>query len=162
MDGEEDMINYMERPAPSRLTPWPGNEKQTLPEETKDSEDGRKGYHMMKGCVLHYENGDEYTFFSLKTAAEHLGLNKTSFRNCINTGKIPLKDGLEGITYQDTFLHEVAIGNRKPCYIVTDKRHEFMSSSELARTFERAESVVRKWIKQGHSLTNGIKEIGYL
>jgi hypothetical protein len=151
----------MERPAPSRLTPWPGNEKLTLPEDI-DPEDGRKGYHMMKGCVLHYENGEEFEFQSLKAAADHLGLNKTSFRNCINTGKIPLKDGLEGITYQDTFLHDVAMGNRKACYIVTDKRHTFISSSELARTFGKCESVVRKWIKQGHSRTNGIMEIGYL
>ena len=157
------MINYLERPAPSRLTPWPGNPVNpmfALSEKmrrrgAKNGRPGKKLKAMFKGKVIDFD--------SVKNAAEHMGIHLTTLERNVRKERTPKKDGLDWIEIGGVrFEKSVSIIKCQEVRAVVKGEQIIFSKMQEAMDFFGVTRVtIISWIKSGCTRDNGVEYIGY-
>ena len=152
------MINYLERPAPSRLTPWPGNPVNqaaaTLGTIRRRPPD-KKLKAMFKGEVIDFD--------SINSAAEHMDINPSTLWRNVSRKRTPMKDGLDWIEIKGVrFEKSVSIIKcQEVRAVVKGEQFIFSKMQEAMDFFGVTRVTIISWIKGGCTRDNGVEYIGY-
>ena len=158
------MINYLERPAPSRLTPWPGNpiNEMSVISCTMKSIGSNNG---MPGKKLKVSfKGVEKTFDTIGDAAEFMDINRNALGRNLLKNKVPQVDGIDWIELDGTKIYRKPISytsGRGVKAIVHGEEIIFKSISESLDFFMVTRQTIHSWIKSGCARDNGVEYIGY-
>lgn len=157
------IIDYLSRPAPTRLTQWPGNREEKIFSDKTDlivEEEPKRGKHLKKSLSVVVE-GKEIYFHSRNEAADYLGVKHGTFNNCLKFMRLPKVDNLESIYYGDVCISVRPVNRRKkPLYIIDNGiRHEYESVGDASKKYGVGYSTLRKWLKRGSCNSRGITKV---
>lgn len=157
------MIDYLSRPAPSRITPWPGNPGNEMCDRTSEMQqlganNGRKG----KTLKAFYK-GKEYEFSSIREASETMNLGSKSLGRNVANKTVPQIDGIEWIEVDGQRYHKkkVVYNHRKIKAVIYDEVIIFDKVVDAMDFFMVTRVTIHSWIKAGCQRDNGLTYLGY-
>jgi hypothetical protein len=157
-------INYLERPAPSRLTPWPGNPVNELFENSiamkhMGANNGRAGHKLKAGY-----DGIEQSFDSIREAADAMRVDAKSLGRNVNNRTVPQKDNIQWLEvdgyrfYKTKPVHT----KKKVKAIIKGEEVIFDRVIDAMDFFMVTRPTILSWIRGACNRDNGVSYIGFV
>lgn len=157
------LVNYMDRPAPSRITPWPGNPVNEISEISMHmkalARSAGKAGRKIKACY----KGEEYSFDSIREAADFMCADAKNLGRNVNNKTVPHVDGIEWIEVSGEryFKKKIQHNHRKVKAIIKGEEVIFDKVVDAMDFFMVTRMTIHSWIRGGCLRDNGVSYIGY-